>query len=157
MAIVFAVILIWLSIHLFVYSSKQLNPLEAIFVFMILSIVNNSFCSIITENLEWAKAMETPTALTVIILQRIIILPLLFLIIVNGHKRLKKKISKWILLLFSFALIVGIEELCSFFHIMEYVENRWLIPVLHSCLLYLSGVIALHFYRPILKKGVMMS
>lgn len=156
MAIVFAVILIWLAIHIFLYSSKQENPLEAIFVFMMISIGNNIFCSIITENLGWAKAMETPTAITVIILQRIIIIPLFFLIIVNGHNRLKKVTSKLLLLLFSCVLIVAIEELCSYFHIMNYIENRWLIPVLHSCLLYLTGVLALHLYRPILKKGVMM-
>jgi hypothetical protein len=156
MAIVFAVILLWLAIHLYVFFPKKMNGLESIFVFMILSIVNNSFCSVIVENLEWAKAYETPTALTVIILQRILIIPTLFLMIVHVYFRLKKLIAKLILLIFSISFIFAMEELCAYFQIMNYLENRWLIPVLHSSLLYFFGIAALIVFRPILKKGVTM-
>ncbi|MGM0920033.1 MAG: hypothetical protein ACQEWW_02220 [Bacillota bacterium] len=156
MAILLAVILLWLAIHLYVFFPKKMNGLESIFVFMILSIVNNSFCSVIIENLEWAKAYETPTALTVIILQRILIIPTLFLMIVHVYFRLKKLISKLILLFFSISLIFAMEELCDYFQIMNYLENRWLIPVLHSSFLYFFGVAALIVFRPILKKGVTM-
>lgn len=157
MAIVFAVISIWFSIHLYVYIPKKINLLESVFVFMILSIVNNGFCSIITLNLGWASVYETPTALTVIILQRIIIIPLLFLMVVHVNFMLKSTLAKLFLLLFSLALIVSMEELCSYFRVMNYEENRWLIPALHSSLLYFSGIIGLRLFRPILKKGVTMS
>lgn len=156
MAIVLAVILLWFAIHLYVFFPKKMNGLESIFVFMILSIVNNSFCSVIMENLEWAKVYETPTALTVIILQRILIIPTLFLMIVHVYFRLKKLIAKLILLFFSILLIFAMEELCGYFKIMNYVENRGLIPVLHSSLLYFFGIAALIVFRPILKKGVTM-
>lgn len=156
MAIVFAVILVWFAFHLYVYFPKKINHLESIFVFMILSIANNAFCSIITVNLGWASAYETPTAITVIILQRIIIIPLLFLMVIHVNFMLKSTVAKLVLLLFSTGLIISMEELCSYFRVMNYEENRWLIPVLHSALLYFSGIIGLRLFRPILKKGVTM-
>ncbi|MGG4492245.1 hypothetical protein [Metabacillus idriensis] len=156
MAIVFAVILVWFAIHLYVYFPKKLNQLESVFVFMILSIANNAFCSIITVNLGWASAYETPTALTVIILQRIIIIPCLFLMIVHVNFMLKSTAAKLVLLLFSLALIISMEELCSYFSVMNYEENRWLIPVIHSALLFFSGILSLRIFRQILKKGVTM-
>lgn len=83
MAIVLAAIIIWLLIHIYVYLPKKCNPIESAFIFMATSIMNNMFCSIITENLRWAVPYETPEGFTVLILQRTVIIPLLFLIVIH--------------------------------------------------------------------------
>jgi hypothetical protein len=156
MAIVLAAIIIWFLIHIYVYLPKKCNPIESAFIFMVTSIMNNMFCSIITENLRWAVPYETPEGFTVLILQRVLIIPLLFLLIVHLFLTVRGILGKLLLLIASFGIVVGMEELCMYFHVMKYVENRWAIPLIHTPLLLLTGIIALTLFRPVLKRGVTM-
>ncbi|MGX1194258.1 hypothetical protein [Metabacillus sp. SLBN-84] len=154
MAIVLAAIIIWLLVHIFVYMPKKCNPIESVFIFLTTSIMNNMFCSIITENLRWAVPYETPEGFTVLILQRVLIIPLLFLLILHLLLNVRSILGKFLLLAASFGIVVGMEELCMYFQVMKYVENRWAIPLIHTPLLLLTGIIALTLFRPVLKRGV---
>ncbi|MFC0270664.1 hypothetical protein ACFFIX_04260 [Metabacillus herbersteinensis] len=68
MAIILAVVFTWLFIGLMVLIPKGMNILESLFVFFIVSIANNLFCSYMMANLEWVEVFETPTAKTVIMM-----------------------------------------------------------------------------------------
>ncbi|MDX8291368.1 hypothetical protein SLL00_16270 [Metabacillus indicus] len=156
MAIVLAAIIIWLLIHIYVYLPKKCNPIESAFIFMAVSIMNNMFCSIITENMKWAVPYETPEGFTVLILQRTVIIPLLFLIVIHLFLLAKSITGRILIVMASFGIVVGMEELCMYFHVMKYVDNRWAVPLIHTPLLFLTGLIALTLFRPVLKRGVTM-
>ena len=156
MAIVLAAIIIWLLIHIYVYLPKRCNPIESAFIFMAVSIMNNMFCSIITENMKWAVPYETPEGFTVLILQRTVIIPLLFLIVIHLFLLAKSITGRILIVMASFGIVVGMEELCMYFHVMKYVDNRWAVPLIHTPLLFLTGLIALTLFRPVLKRGVTM-
>jgi hypothetical protein len=156
MAIILALVFMWLFIGILVLIPKGMNMLESLFVFFIVSIANNLFCSFLMANIKWVEVFETPTAKSVIVIQRAIIIPVLVFIILQVHFRHKGKVTRIFSFLVMFCVLIFLERLCAHFEIVAYVHNRALIPILHSTILYGIGIFSLHIIRNRINRDVMV-
>jgi hypothetical protein len=117
----------------FFYQKKTLNFIQNSIVFIMFTIVTTNYLTILSLNLKWIKITESKFLFIGFILYRDALIPLLLLIFINvffNTTYLKRKIIYFITFI---ACLQGLELICHFIGVIEYVKWSYLKASIANC------------------------
>ncbi|MFC0211437.1 hypothetical protein ACFFK0_03060 [Paenibacillus chartarius] len=143
----------WLAVFIFYAMNKSLTIAENAFVYLTVMIIEINFTWIVAEELKLVELTKDGLLYAGFILNRTIVLPLLFVIMLNAVYRAGSIVRALIPVGVALAVILGLDALLQYFQITIFRQWNLFYDAIHIAILQAVSWGLLMLYRKIGRSG----